>query len=303
MSEKIKKGIQFALVAATISGFSIFYNKIVLIKGVDPVVLNIFKNGGVALLLSLFILFRKDYRSKIQLAVKNNFYKLLIIGIIGGSIPFLLFFEGLKLTTAINAAIIQKSLFVWVALLAVPLLKERLSTWQIAGYILVLYSNLFIGGFSGIHFGTGEIMILLATFFWTAEALLAKVYLKNIDSTILVWARMFFGAIVLLLFALMQNKITLVTHITPQLLLPIVGSVAFLTMYAVSYYKALSKAPVTLVTALLILSTPITNLLTASILTHTLPSQQLMSTITTILGLVIIFRFLPKLPLQNLKGK
>ena len=45
---------------------------------------------------------------------------------IGGSVPFVLFFEGLARATATQAAFIQKTLVVWVALLAVPLLRERL---------------------------------------------------------------------------------------------------------------------------------------------------------------------------------
>ena len=44
---------------------------------------------------------------------------------IGGSVPFVLFFEGLSRAEATQAAFIQKTLVVWVALLAVPLLRER----------------------------------------------------------------------------------------------------------------------------------------------------------------------------------
>ena len=50
---------------------------------------------------------------------------LLGVGVIGGSVPFVLFFEGLARAEATQAAFIQKTLVVWVALLAVPLLRER----------------------------------------------------------------------------------------------------------------------------------------------------------------------------------
>lgn len=303
MSQTLKKGIQFALLAATISGFSIFYNKIVLVKGVDPLILNIVKNGGVAFILSLFLLNSKTNRMLLQKSVRKNFPKLLLIGVLGGSIPFLFFFEGLKLTTAINAAIIQKSLFIWVALLAIPLLKERLSKWHVIGYILILYSNLFIGGFSGLNFKTGEILILFATFFWTAEALLAKKYLKEIDALVLTWGRMFFGSLMLIVFALVQNKILLLTQLKAEYMLPLLGSIGFLTFYSVFYFKALSKAPATLVTATLILSTPITNILTAGILTHKILTQQLASTVITVLGIMILLLFLPKSKSQHAKEK
>jgi uncharacterized membrane protein len=53
MNPQTKKGILFAVLAACISGVSIFYNKLVLVKGIDPLIFNIIKNGGVALILSL----------------------------------------------------------------------------------------------------------------------------------------------------------------------------------------------------------------------------------------------------------
>ena len=47
------------------------------------------------------------------------------VGVIGGSVPFVLFFEGLARAEATQASFIQKTLVIWVALLAVPLLRER----------------------------------------------------------------------------------------------------------------------------------------------------------------------------------
>jgi drug/metabolite transporter (DMT)-like permease len=55
------------------------------------------------------------------------------LGVIGGGVPFLLFFQGLSTASAASASLVQKSLFLWVALLAVPLLKERLGSWQVLG--------------------------------------------------------------------------------------------------------------------------------------------------------------------------
>ena len=94
MSETTKRGIIFSLVAALISGVSIFYNKLIIIKGVEPIVLNIFKNGGVALIFSLIVLTAK--RNLLYKLSKTDWFKLITLGIIGGGIPFVLFFEGLK---------------------------------------------------------------------------------------------------------------------------------------------------------------------------------------------------------------
>jgi len=66
---------------------------------------------------------------------------LLLIGLVGGSIPFYLYFEGLSKISAINGAIIHKSLVIWVALLAIPFLKENMSKLQALAVFALFGSN------------------------------------------------------------------------------------------------------------------------------------------------------------------
>lgn len=295
MHKTIQKGIFFAVVTALISGFSIFYNKIVLIKGFDPLIFNILKNGGVAFFLSIIVISFSKNRTLFTQNMTHHWWKLLLVGIIGGSIPFYLFFEGLKMTSALNATLIHKTLFIWVAIIAIPLLGERLSFWQIIGYSLIIYSNFFIGGFSGIPMGKGELMILIATFLWTAETIMAKIFLKNIKSITLAWARMFFGTIVLILFAFFQGKFHLFTQLSSKHFFPILGSILFLTGYVSSWYYALQLAPATTVTAVLVLSVPITNILTAVFITHTLTSLEFTNNILITTSIACIMCALPSI--------
>jgi len=67
-----------------------------------------------------------------------------LIAIVGGSLPFLLFFTGLSLASAPSAAFIHKTLFIWVAFLAVPFLGERLGWAQICALGVLL--GTFMGG-------------------------------------------------------------------------------------------------------------------------------------------------------------
>ena len=94
MSDKVKKGLIFALLTAMISGFSIFYNKLVIVKGVDPQIFNILKNGGVAAVLTASFLFSGKVGVFRQLTLRD-IALLIVIGIIGGGIPFILYFDGL----------------------------------------------------------------------------------------------------------------------------------------------------------------------------------------------------------------
>lgn len=290
MTSNLKKGIILALCAAFISGISIFYNKLVVVKGIDSTIFNIAKNSGTALIISM-ILLGKSQKTSFSSLTKKTWTYLFLIGIIGGTIPFVLFFEGLKTVPAINASIIQKSLFIWVALLAIPLLKEKLTSLQIIGYLLVVASNFFIGGFKGFSLTSSEGMILIATLFWSVENIIAKRAVEHISSTVIVWGRMFLGTIFLLLFAIISGKIGLFSQITPQLILPIAGSILLLTGYTLSWYKSLSLAPVTLVTAILILSTPITNVLSAVFITHVVDPSQVVSGVLSIVGVLFIGYF------------
>lgn len=126
MSKQLQKGIIFAFLTAIISGFAIFYNKLIIVKGVDPLIFNILKNGGVAVVLTI-LLFPLTQRKKLLSLSSSQWKKLLLIGFIGGFVPFVLYFEGLKQVSAINANLIHKTLFIWVAVMALPILKEKLN--------------------------------------------------------------------------------------------------------------------------------------------------------------------------------
>ena len=94
---------------------------------------------------------------------------------IGGSVPFVLFFEGLARAEATQAAFIQKTLVVWVALLAVPLLRERFGLPHALAICLLIAGQAWLAGSAGtVVFGTGEAMILAATLLWAVEVVLVK---------------------------------------------------------------------------------------------------------------------------------
>ena len=264
-NKQLKTGILFALIAALISGISIFYNKQVVVSGIDPVVFNIIKNGGVALILSLLLL-RGRNRFEISRLILDK--KLIFIGVIGGSIPFVLFFQGLAHVPAINANLIQKTLFIWVAIGAIPLLKEKINPLQIIGYLLVIFGNFFIGGLRGFSFSSYEGMILLATLFWSAEIIIAKTVLRNTSSESVAWGRMFFGSLVLILIAVFTGKIQTVTNLSVNQAAPIMGSITLLTLYVLTLYRALKIAPATAVTSILVLATLVTNILSTIFITH-----------------------------------
>ena len=87
----------------------------------------------------------------------------------------MLFFEGLARSSSTDAAFVQKTLVVWVAILAVAILGERLS-WPhvLAIGTIVVGQALVAGDLRSLHPEAGELMILAATLLWSVEIVVAK---------------------------------------------------------------------------------------------------------------------------------
>lgn len=263
------KGIYLAILAALISGISIFINKFAVASISSPLVFTTTKNLLVGILIISFIFISKKWHLINKLNQKD-FAFLGLIGIIGGSIPFYLFFTGLSQIPAINAAILQKTLVLWVAILAIPLLKEKLSKLQILAVILLFLSNFIIGGFEGFQFSTGESMILLATVFWAVENILAKKILPRVDPDILILARMLFGGVILLTATLITTPagFNQILQLSSAQWFWIILTAITLLGYTMSWYRALKFAPAITVTAILVVSTLVTNILSAIFITR-----------------------------------
>ena len=80
-----------------------------------------------------------------------------VVAVIGGSVPFLLFFEGLARASSVQAAFLHKSLLIWVVLLAWPLLGERIGPLQIVAIGLLLVGQAALqGGIGQVGFGAAR---------------------------------------------------------------------------------------------------------------------------------------------------
>src|SRR4030042_297983 len=106
-----QKGISLALATAVFSGFAIFLNGFVVKAVGDPLVFTTVKNLGVALIIG-WLLVMKSSQGRINWKSirRSDWFWLVSIGIIGGSLPFYLFFKGLALADSGSAALIHKTL-------------------------------------------------------------------------------------------------------------------------------------------------------------------------------------------------
>jgi drug/metabolite transporter (DMT)-like permease len=184
---------------------------------------------------------------------------LIAIALIGGSVPFVLFFEGLARAQATQASFIQKTLVVWVALLAVPLLRERLGPAHVAAIAFVIAGQAALVGDAGtVTFGSGEAMILAATLLWAVEVVLAKRLLADIDARTLGAARMGLGTLVLLGWLAATGRLDDVVGLGGDQLAWVVLTGLLLTGYVATWYAALARAQAVDVTAVLVFGAVVT---------------------------------------------
>lgn len=260
-ANNLKKGIIYAFIASIISGIAIFYAKISVSK-IDPLILTTSRNLYVGIIFFIFLLVSRKFNQVKKIQTKQ-LAQLIFIGLIGGSIPFYLFFIGLQLIGAQNANIIHKSLFVWVSLLAVIFLKEKFNLIYLISFIFVFLGNFYFLP-AKFSLGKGELLVFAATLFWAIENIVAKKILKNISSELVGLFRMGIGAITLLGFGVICGKSGLFIKLNFNQLLTIFVGGSILSFYVYFWYKALKHAPVSLVVLILTFSTVIGSILNGS---------------------------------------
>jgi len=256
---KNNKVIYFILATAIISGFSIFINKYG-VSVVNPYVFAWLKNMLVAIILIGVIVAWKDRKSLRALNFKN-WLMLLVIGIIGGGIPFLMFFKGLSLVSAAEGAFIHKTMFIYAAILGIIFLGEKITKkFFVAGLFLILGNILLLKNFH-FTFGLGSALVLGATILWAIENVISRLAMKEISWRIVASARMFFGSIFILFFLLATNQASLISGLGAKQIGWTVITALLLLGYVLTWYRGLKEVRVGEATAILVLGAPITTVL------------------------------------------
>ena len=296
------KGIQLAVLTAFISGVAIFVNKFAVEAIKPPLVFTAVKNISVGLLI-LGIILATRKRQQIKKITQKELIYLVLIGVIGGALPFYLFFTGLYQVSAINAALIHKTLVFWVAVMAILFLKERISIIQILAVLVLFVGNLIPGGFTHFDFSRSELFILMATIFWALETILAKRVLKTVHPDIVGAARMGFGSLVLLVVAVYfyPKALANVVHLTLTQWMWLAVTALTLFAYVSSWYRALKLAPATAVAAVLVLSTLVTNILSAAFITHTWNPSLMIQALLMFIGAGLFWMLTKEVPFLSKK--
>lgn len=285
MNQK-EKGLLLVLGTAIISGFSIFINKYG-VAVINPYVFTGLKNVLTALFLAGIILGTKNW-SVLKRLSKKQWSLLLLIGLVGGSIPFLLFFKGLSSVNSAQGSFIHKTMFIFVAFLASFFLKEKIDKKFFIGGLLLMLSNFLLLKNLSFSFNRGALLIFLAVLFWAAENILSKYALKELSGKIVGWGRMFFGSLFILFFLAATGQLSLAAHLNLKQFNWTFITAILLLGYVFSWYHGLKFIPVSQATVILTLGSPVTTLLNF-IAGSAINGKEILAGIIVVLGVISVF--------------
>ena len=263
-----RTGVLLAVATALISGVAVFINGygVRAFNGTaDPVTYTTFKNLVAAVVIGVVALGAAKRRAAGRITLPSGvgqWFGLSVVAVIGGALAFALFFEGLSRVSSSQAAFIHKTLIVWVGILAVGLLHEKVT--PLHGFALVLLvagQYLLVGGVADVTFGSGELLMFAATLLWSVEIVVAKRLLSAMSPLTVGFARMGGGVVVLAIYGVVSGGIASIGTVT----LTQVGWIALtglvLSAYVMTWYSALALAPAIDVTAILVGGAVVTALL------------------------------------------
>lgn len=258
-------GISLALAAALISGVSVWVNAMAVKAFGDPILYTTVKNLIAAALLVAIAATLTTLSSRQGLVRPHGVRQLVglaFVGVVGGGVAFVLFFQGLALTTATSAGFIQKTLVIWVAILAVSFLHERFGKAHVAAIALLVIGQLLAsGGVAMPALSTGEALIFTATLLWAVEVVIAKWLLSGLSPMTVAVTRMGVGTFALIAFSAATGHLTLLTSLAATQWAWVALTGVILTGYVATWLFALARAQATDVTAMLVCGAIITAVL------------------------------------------
>lgn len=202
-----------------------------------------------------------------------------------------LFFSGLQLTTASRGAFLQKTLPLYVAILAFVFLKEKITKKLSIAIILMfigtlaLYSAQINPTTLWVNPSLGDLLIISATILWAIENIIAKKAMILGESNFVVtFARMFFGGLILFGFVLLLGKFDILLSLSMQQITNILISTSILMGYVFFWYWSIKLINVSKATSFLLLSPVISLIVGVTLLGEPYPALQLIGSALILIG-------------------
>ena len=261
-------GYTFAVLAAIISGVSIYVNSFGVKLFHDATVYTLLKNGVVGLILVVALLFAATRRAEYRRLNGRQSVWLVALALTGGSIPYVLFFTGLQHTNAITASVLNHLQFAFVAVIAFVFLRERVSAWMWAGLLVLLVGVTLGTNLGKVHWDTGAYLILASTVLFAIDFVIAKHLLKELSTLAVMTAKMSLGTLMLIAYSAWTGRLAAVAHLTAAQWRISMTVGLILLAFTVTTFVAIRNVSVTAVIAIGQASPIITALLDLAVSRH-----------------------------------
>jgi len=275
-------GVLLVLATAVISGCSTFLNGYA-VAGTSSAAFVTVRNLAVAAML-VPVAAVALARSR-NLPGMRDLGVLAVIGLIGGAVPFLLFFQGLKLATeahgTLTASFVYRTLFIFATVFGVVALRERFRARVAIAAALVLGGNFLLLSLVSPIWTAGSTYVLAATVLWAAEYTVSKNLLRHLGGTTVGLGRMGFGGAFLGAYLLLTGGWGTVAGFSSGEWAWVGISAVLLAGFVFTWYVGLARVDLGVASTVLVLGFPISWALSL-VATHAVPA------VYPVLGAVVV---------------
>jgi len=289
-SSWVGPGLLLVLATALISGVSTFVNAYA-VQGTNSAAFVSIRNIVVAAAILPIALVAARYLRAPRLA-RADWLRLGVIGLIGGAIPFLLFFQGLQMATAaggaVTAAFAYRTLFLWATVLAVFYLRERFDWRVVLGAGLLLGGSALLLSWNAPVWTDGTAYVLAATVMWAVEYTISKKALGNLPSSTVMLGRMGFGGAFLAAYLALTAQWSAVAGFSGPEWTWVAISAAFLGVFVGTWYTGLKRVSLSVATSALVLGFPVTWLLGVLVQGHPISTEASLGALAIVAGVAVV---------------
>ncbi len=285
------KGIAIAFISVALFSLYAIFGKMLLVQ-ISPFMILIL-NQMLAGFILVFILDLIKRMHEFKDILRKDIRHIYMISIFSSVLAPLLFLVGLGLTSATNTILIGKSEAVLTSILAIFILKEKITIHQILGTLIMFIGIVLIAtdNFSlGLSLNIGDLLILISALSYAVGTILFKKHIHHIPPEVIVTLRNLFGASMLFILSLFMIDFTeVITILSFELVTALLGLVILTSIIGqYLWYRALETTSATNVSIAGLASPLIAIFYAVTLLKESLVSSQIFGGILIMIGLIII---------------
>ena len=272
-----------------ISGVSIYVNSLGVRLFSDSTLYTALKNAVVGAALLLPLAFSPRVRKAYRRLGRTEWTLLLLVALIGGSVPYALYFRGLQLSTPVTASLIDHTQFLFVAALAALFLRERfrITVWVA---LVVLLVGLTLGiSVRAVRLDAGVPLLGTATLLFAVDFVVMKQLLRSVDALTVMTFKMTLGSVLLFAFVAATGHAAMVPALSARQLAFVAVTGLILLAFTVSSVLGLRHASATAVTAIPAGSPVITTALVVTAQHAEIPPWRLLGLLLALVSVLAVF--------------